>query len=428
MRGTHTGSRLAAVVLLVAGVVALQPRGRAQQNPYRLKEADQRKMCVTCHADFDQTLKKRFVHSAVKSGECSGCHSPHVSSHAKLLSEDKQQVCASCHGSVVPENAKSVHKVVGDADCQKCHDPHASDNAANLVAAGNDLCFTCHKDFGEAVKKAKFRHRPVEQGCVSCHDPHASGKSASLLKSAVPSLCLGCHKADTPAFTSRHMNYPVAKSSCTSCHDPHASDSSPLLYRNVHAPVANRTCSQCHEAANSANPLATKAAGFELCRQCHNDMVNATMAKTSLHWPVGDKRGCLNCHNPHASKEPRLLKSAAGTLCTTCHADTARRIAATAVKHQPVQEGMCVACHSPHSSNGAYLIDHPTVSEACGACHDYKEHSAHPIGDKAVDPRNKNLRVDCGSCHRGHGTPFKRMLLASTNVELCTPCHKQFAR
>jgi predicted CXXCH cytochrome family protein len=68
------------------------------------------------------------------------------------------------------------------------------------------------------------------------------------------------------------------------------------------------------------------------------------------------------------------------------------------------------------------------VIKTCSACHDYSTHSAHPLGEKAIDPRNKNLRVDCLSCHKGHGTEFKRMLLAETNVELCTQCHKKYAR
>jgi predicted CXXCH cytochrome family protein len=414
--------------LSLALFVAFGAVGFAQQNPYRLKDPDQRKLCIACHGEFEQTLKKKFVHSAVKSGECSSCHSPHVSDHSKLLSEDTRKICASCHDSVEPKNAKSVHKVVAHGDCGKCHDPHASDNTANLVANGNALCVGCHKQIGEAVKNAKFKHAPVEQGCVTCHAPHGSDKSDALLKSPNPGLCLGCHKADTAAFANRHMNYPVARAACTSCHDPHASDTPGLLYRNVHAPVAARNCSQCHEAANSPNALATKTAGSELCRQCHNDMVTTTLSKPRLHWPVADKRACLNCHNPHASKETKLLKASAGTLCTSCHADTGRRIAAVAVKHQPAQEGMCVACHSPHASTGTYLIDSPSVAETCGKCHDYSEHSAHPIGEKAIDPRNKNLRVDCESCHKAHGTPFKRMLTAPTNVELCTPCHKQYGR
>ncbi len=415
-----------ATIVLLLG--ALQATLWAQQNPYKLKEPDQRKICVACHGDFDQTLKKRFVHAPVKNGECSDCHNPHVSSHSKLLSEDTRQICASCHDGVVPRNAKSVHKVVGDGQCQKCHDPHASDNAANLIAKGNDLCFTCHKDLGEAVKTAKFKHNPVEQGCTTCHEPHGSEKSAALLKNAVPGLCVGCHKPETPSFVARHMNYPVGKASCTSCHDPHGSDSSALLYRNVHSPVSNRMCGQCHEPANSANPLATKRAGLELCRQCHNEMVTGTIAKARLHWPAADKRGCLNCHNPHASKEGRLLKAPAATLCATCHGDTVRRIAAVEVKHDPVREGMCVACHSPHASDATYLMAKPSLNETCAACHDYSEHSAHPVGEKAIDPRNKNLRVDCDSCHKAHGTSNKHLLVAPTNVELCTPCHKKYGR
>lgn len=428
MRATGIGSRLATAGVSLAILLGVATSSGAQQNPYRLKDLDQRKMCVACHAEFDQTLKKKFVHTAVKGGECSGCHSPHVSSHSKLLSEDARQICASCHGSVVPSNARSVHKVVSDGDCQKCHDPHASDNAANLVARGNDLCVGCHKQVAEAVKNAKFKHTPVEQGCVTCHDPHGSDKSGFLLKTAVPGLCVTCHKVDAPNFASRHMNYPVAKANCTSCHDPHGSDSSALLYRNVHSPVGNRMCSQCHEPANSVNPLAVKRAGFELCRACHNDMVTTTMSKSRLHWPVADQRGCLNCHNPHASREAKLLKTDTVTLCGGCHADTVGRIAATPVKHQPVQEGMCVACHSPHSANGTYLIDTPSIVETCATCHDYAQHSSHPIGEKAVDPRNKNLRVDCRSCHKAHGTEYKSMLLAPTNVELCTQCHKQYGR
>jgi predicted CXXCH cytochrome family protein len=115
-------------------------------------------------------------------------------------------------------------------------------------------------------------------------------------------------------------------------------------------------------------------------------------------------------------------------LCGTCHADTLQRIAAVPVKHAPVEGGSCEACHSPHSADNSYLIDQPSVVALCSNCHDYATHSAHPIGDKAVDPRNKNLRVDCLSCHKAHGTGFKRMLLTETNLELCTRCHTKFVR
>lgn len=424
MRSRLTIACMSVVVLL--GVYSTT--ASSQQNPYRLKETDQKKLCLTCHTDFQQILQKKFVHTAVQTGECTGCHSPHDSSHDKLLSVGRREICASCHGTMIPPKARSVHKVVADGDCTKCHDPHASNYPANLVAAGNDLCVTCHKDLGDAIAKAKFQHPPVGKGCVTCHDPHGSAESVRLLKAKVPALCLGCHKPDNPTFVARHMKYPVAKADCTTCHDPHGSNQPGLLLNNVHPPLASRQCDLCHQRPDSATPFATRKPGYELCQDCHADMVKATLAKGHLHWPVADKKGCVNCHSPHASRHDKLLREDVPALCGNCHADTLKRSAAVSFKHKPVADGQCLACHSPHSSDGVYLFKDPSVNTLCATCHDYKTHSAHPLGDKAVDPRNKNLRVDCLSCHKGHGTDYKWMLLAATNVELCTRCHKQFAR
>lgn len=428
MKGTPMTSRLKLSVVVVVGLLAGHSVALTQQNPYRLKETDQRKLCLSCHADFEDTLKKRFVHTAVQSGECSSCHSPHTSSHGKLLSAEPAQICVTCHDGVLPATAKSTHKVAADGECAKCHDPHASDNPSILLARGNALCLGCHGAVGDAIAKAKFKHSPVNDGCTTCHAPHASTQSVALLTTAVPDLCVKCHKPDSPNFVARHMRYPVARASCTSCHDPHGSSQPALMLDSVHPPVSNRTCAQCHDAPDSATPFATKREGFELCRACHDAMVTATLAKPRLHWPVADKEGCANCHNPHASKHANLLKADTASLCGRCHAETTRRIAGVAEKHAPVRDGTCTACHSPHASTGVFLVDQPSITEACGACHDYGQHSAHPIGEKAVDPRNANLRVDCLSCHSGHGTDNKHMLLAPTTVELCTPCHKQYSR
>lgn len=422
------GSRMTMAGVSLALLLGLASVASGQQNPYRLKDTDQKQSCLACHGGFEEKLKKPFVHSPVRTGACSGCHDPHASSHAKLLAADTRRICAGCHGEVVPANARSAHQAVVDGQCEKCHDPHSADYAGILVAKGDTLCFSCHKELGAAIGQAKFKHSPVEQGCLTCHNPHGSATASSLLKSDVPAGCVTCHKADSPAFLSRHMNYPVGKASCTSCHDPHGSNQPALLLNSVHAPVASRTCSVCHEAPTSASPFATKRQGYELCRGCHGEMVNATMAKSRLHWPAVDRRGCVNCHSPHAAKFAKLLPRSGAELCRGCHGDTSKRIAAVAVKHAPVKDGTCVACHSPHGSNGAYLVDQASMIALCTTCHDYAQHSAHPIGEKAVDPRNKNLRVDCLSCHKGHGTEHKWMLLKATNVELCTQCHTKFVR
>ncbi len=413
-----------------AGLVILSAASlaRSQQNPYRLKEPDEKKLCISCHTDFEQKLKSRFIHTPVRTGDCSGCHNPHVSAHGKLLSDDPGRICTGCHDGVVPANAKSIHKVVIEGQCDKCHDPHGSDNSANLVAKGNDLCASCHKELAASARNAKFKHSPVQQGCLTCHGPHASERGDHLLKNDVPAGCVTCHKPDSPAFLTRHDNYPVGKASCTTCHDPHGSNQPALLQANVHAPLSTGRCNQCHEAPGASVPFATKRPGSELCKGCHAEMVNGTMAKRRLHWPVADKSGCVSCHNPHASKHQKLVKAETAQLCGTCHADTMKRIGASAVKHAPVAAGTCVACHSPHGSDTPGLLAQGSLIKTCTNCHNYESHSAHPIGDQAVDPRNKNLRVDCLSCHAAHGGEFKHILLADTNVELCTRCHQKFGR
>jgi predicted CXXCH cytochrome family protein len=421
--------RLTIVLAWMVALAGVQPPPAGQQNPYRLKDPDQTKLCLGCHTDFQQKLKMPVVHAAVLAGECSGCHDPHVSAQPKLLSGDLRELCASCHGNVIPEQAMSAHKPVADGQCRQCHDPHASDNEKLLVKKGEELCFDCHDAIKQAVTDSKVKHSIVEAGCPTCHDPHGSDQSGHLLKKAVPALCVDCHEPDAPAFLARHQRYPVGKAVCSECHDPHGSNQPALLRNNVHAPFAGGGCSSCHQGPGSAVPFATKATGFELCKECHADVVNGALAKKQLHWPVADQKGCVNCHSPHASNQEKLLRAEPPGLCASCHADTLQRISATAVQHVPVEAGMCVACHSPHGSDGAYLIDQPSVVKLCEQCHDYQLHSAsHPLGDKAVDPRNKNLRVDCLSCHKSHGTPFKKMLLAETNLELCTRCHTRFAR
>ncbi len=153
------------------------------------------------------------------------------------------------------------------------------------------------------------------------------------------------------------------------------------------------------------------------------------MAKKRLHWPAADKTGCVNCHNPHASKLANLLKADTPELCAQLpHRHPRPHRSGVQSKHAPVDSGMCVSCHSPHSADGVYLVDQPSINTLCAQCHDYETHSAHPLGDEAVDPRNKNLRVDCLSCHKAHGTNFKQMRLAETDLELCTRCHKRFGR
>src|SRR4030067_2058900 len=190
------------------------------QNKFKLKPDAKGKLCLECHDAFKEKLKNPFIHTPVKSGECTECHNPHSSFHGKLLDEDPNKIGNKCHEGIVPKNPKSGHKVVMEGNCVKCHDPHASNNKFVLLKAGNELCFDCHKNIGSALTKIKFKHNPVEKGCTNCHDPHSSAKALHLLKTDLVALCVNCHQTNRPAFAKQHMNYPVAKADCSSCHNP----------------------------------------------------------------------------------------------------------------------------------------------------------------------------------------------------------------
>jgi predicted CXXCH cytochrome family protein len=415
---------LLAAALPAAAVAAVAPPA----DTFHLKAGARGALCLSCHTDFQDTVKRPFVHTPVKSGACTVCHDPHASSHGKLLAENAGAICASCHGRLVPEKARSVHAPVAAGQCVRCHDPHASKNRANLIAAGNDLCAACHAGTAKSASEVKFKHPPAEKNCLGCHDPHASAKSEFLLRKEVPALCADCHRTDQPVFAKQHMNYPVAKARCTSCHDPHGSNTGGVLWATIHPPVINKMCNQCHQEASSPGALGLKKIGFELCRGCHSALVNDALSKNRLHWPAVDRVGCLNCHNPHASAQKALLKVPTKLLCGRCHADTIARQEKSVAKHQPIDEGNCVACHSPHASDNVFLLKGPNVVGLCGTCHNWKEHSSHPIGERAIDPRNKNLALDCLSCHRSHGSPFKSFASFDTTADLCLQCHQNVRR
>lgn len=416
------------MALSVAMMVLAPVCSSAKSNDFHLKKGAQGAVCLTCHVAFRDKLKKKFVHTPLKDGNCTGCHNPHTADHGKLLAANPDKICFTCHDDIVPAEAKSVHQVAAEGKCVECHDPHASNYEKHLLRPGNKLCFGCHQDM-EKVGKFKYSHPPVTDSCLECHNPHASKDNPKLLNASSPALCLQCHDPKKKTFKSWHAGYPVEKGDCTSCHNPHGSNTTGMLYDDVHDPVAKRMCSQCHAPPTSAKPFATQRPGYELCQGCHYNMVNDTFNKGLVHWPIVDQKGCLNCHSPHASMTKPLLNGTMLQVCGRCHADTIARQERSQTKHPPIVKGDCADCHSVHSSSNQFMLNKTSVLDVCGKCHQWQTHSTHPIGAKVVDPRNPNLTLDCLSCHRTHGTRFKHFLQFNGDTnDLCTQCHTQFRR
>lgn len=416
-----------AAALALATIPGAVAATAAEVAKFRLKPGASGTRCLDCHVDFQDVVKRPHVHTPVKAGDCTGCHDPHAASHGKLLAEDKSKICATCHGSMVPKGAVSAHDAVVAGQCVSCHDPHGSGSPKSLLRSGNDLCLGCHEPVAKAIASAANKHAPVEKNCLGCHDPHAAKDAPALLSKPSPALCLDCHKPGQPGFSKAHMGYAVAKADCTSCHDAHGSSEKSILLATVHAPVKNRMCAQCHAAPAADGTAPLKKTAPDLCRGCHNALFTEIATQNRLHWPVADAKSCANCHEPHASRTPKLLTAPPKVLCGSCHPDAIARQDRSVTKHPPNNEGECGSCHAPHASNGTFLFA-GSAMETCGACHDWQKHSAHPLGEKAVDMRNPNLRVECASCHRTHGTAFKHFAHADVKGDLCTQCHVQYTR
>ncbi len=411
-------------VLAVLGTATIA----AAQDKFKLAPGARGAMCLQCHVDFKEKMEKKYIHTPLQEGNCTGCHSAHTSNHGQLMAADAKRICQTCHMDIVPEGAMSTHQVVLEGNCTLCHDPHSADNRNNLIAAGSELCFGCHSELGEQIAANEFPHAPVKQDCLTCHNPHASSDTPKLLTASAPALCVDCHDTTKGTFKSIHMDYPVADSNCSSCHNPHGSNQKAILYNVVHEPVSKRMCKQCHEAPDSAEPFALVKDSYELCQGCHYDMVNETFNKERIHWPVVDGTGCINCHSPHASSVTGLLESEPLELCGSCHADTIARQERSQTPHPPIAEGQCSACHSVHSSNNPFILKKPSTFNLCGECHEWQTHSTHPIGEDVVDPRNPNLELDCLSCHRTHGTEYKHFIYYETINDLCVQCHTKYRR
>ena len=424
------------LILVISALIIAAPA--YSENTFKLKPGAGSAICIECHETIQETLKRPYVHSPIKKGECNGCHNPHTSPFGKLLNNDINVLCSECHKNIIPEKSRSIHAVVIEGNCVSCHDSHASDNQFILVKKGNELCFECHKDVADFMEKAVFKHEPMEKkkGCLNCHNPHASADAPFLLIKESTVLCKECHRTDEKRFADRHMNYPVANSQCTSCHNPHGSGNRGIIFDGVHTPVAKKECDKCHEGPSSSTPLKVIKDGIELCRSCHSEMINEIYSKAHLHWPLVDNTGCLHCHSPHASRQKMLLKGSIVNLCGECHSDTVRlqEISINNPENtklcKPVKERDCISCHAPHSSDGPLLATGKSFSfETCDKCHDWQTHSTHPIGEKVIDTRNKNLIVDCLSCHLACGTGNKpAMMPYESTYVLCVQCHESYKR
>lgn len=260
--------------------------------------------------------------------------------------------------------------------------------AASAQYVGSETCATCHEEVAKGFANNPHTKIALEHGksgvtCEGCHGPGsehvASGGSTKIFNPAdasskeVDARCQTCHAGDHPNFD--RSPHAKANVSCISCHDIHQSKDEETLL---------------------------KAPQPRLCYQCHADTKAAF--NMPFHHPVNEGTvTCSDCHDVHGSFGDNNLRSTAdqNAICTKCHADTRGPFV---YEHLVVKGEGCMACHTPHGTQNARLLNMPNINELCEQCHNALAQGAvHGISNGTL------VMSPCTSCHsqiHGSNTHF----------------------
>lgn len=421
--------------------------------------------CLTCHlphgGDAKGFLAGSVRHGPFQEKSCGACHRRSRGTKTRFQQEGGA-LCFACHSEVENSLAKGfVHTALKQGQCVGCHDPHLSREPKLLRRKGPDLCLPCHGAVREKVA-AEGAHAPARKDCAACHDAHRSGNRAQLVE-AIPGLCLKCHAAKDGKLSARHLGADVAKLDCTSCHDPHGSKRKKLIASgSVHARFESG-CDACHEGKTTA--LAVKDVR-ELCLACHGDVSEAARKQKVTHAAMEGE--CTVCHTPHASAQTKLVKSPGGEVCIACHDD--QKTKEDHVEHGVIGILGCQSCHLPHGGANPKLL-RTVGNDLCNGCHlaeivkpatdgsvllpgggrlvddDAKRlrrisldpsrkyghpQPGHPVAGTAKDdpkhplsPSILGKELSCTTCHSPHSGKSRQMFSAgaTSQSELCLRCH-----
>ncbi len=134
------------------------------------------------------------------SGVCDRCH---LRERSNQLADDIDSVCVSCHDDLSPTDSDSeLHSPVREGKCTTCHTPHKSSRPKLIKPAGEKNCMGCHK----TEQFQTDSHPPITRAdCLLCHKGHSS-QLKHLLK---PPTVL---KTPTTAPSSQPTTAPIALS------------------------------------------------------------------------------------------------------------------------------------------------------------------------------------------------------------------------
>lgn len=175
----------------------------------------------------------------------------------------------------------------------------------------------------------------------------------------------------------------------------------------------------------------TKAAGAELCKDCHevqyNSYLKSKHSKKGFAGGPANKEACNACHPEGAAHLAAGGGAGAGGMvslgskkvdvatknaaCLSCHASSKNLTFWDMGAHKK-NDVACISCHNVHGKK-------VSQAESCTGCHkdvkkDINRQSHHPILEG---------KVKCSDCHNPHGTLSRGMITAENTNQLCYKCH-----
>lgn len=251
------------------------------------------------------------------------------------------------------------HQPYVQRQCFDCHEREAGYGTPDDATAA---CRRCHDSYFE-IEPYDWVHGPVASGeCGLCHEPHQS-EHQYLLTEGQPALCFECHDPGFVATDPYHAALgpePV----CSDCHDPHAAGNRLLLAdsrtyqrrmdirrveRSEHAAWERSDCARCHQ-TEQGNRVVDDV--DRVCLECHEPVIQQAQANlANVHEPITEGK-CTACHTPHRSPRPALLLPTAERTCYGCHDPAAIRTP----EHPNVTRVDCVLCHRGHGGDNPHLL------------------------------------------------------------------------
>lgn len=194
-------------------------------------------------------------------------------------------------------------------------------------------------------------------------------------------------------FAAEEVSPPKADSVCLQCHSGYTSG------EHVHQAI-QLGCESCHKVEKSSGGTYVVLKGTESgCRDCHR-----LETPIHLHFPYAAGM-CLRCHTPHSSTKPTLLRSNINEICLECHLQQPGRTPSASMPTIELTQGNTVG--------------HPYLR--------------HPVTE-VPDPLQGG-EMSCLSCHLGHGGTKPHLLKMGAQIpgdainqttetrDMCEACH-----